>query len=138
MPYSVTCSNKILILVIAPCFILGGVLCEFAHEEEVHYSSWEYRCIDSVSHSSKRFKRLSGILLHQDYCWIAKNTNKEFSYVMMFRLMRPSSTLKFQFVFGFYEYLWAIFSLLNFENFWFYIWVVVVYLWLLILRHKWL
>ena len=52
--------------------------------------------------------------------------------------MRPSSTLKFQFVFGVSECLWEIFSLLHFENFWFYIWVVVVYLWLLILWHKWL
>ena len=49
-----------------------------------------------------------------------------------------TSTLKFEFVFGFNRCLWEIFSLLNFENFWFYIWVVVVYLWLLILQHKWL
>ena len=46
----------------------------------------------------------------------------------------PSSTLKFQFVFGFSGCLWVIFSLLNFENFWFYIVVVVV--WVLIIRHN--
>ena len=50
--------------------------------------------------------------------------------------MRPSCTLKFQFVFGFNQSLWGIFSLLNFENVWFYIWVLVV--WFLILRQKWL
>ena len=62
---------------------------------------------------------------------LKKNKNKEFSCVMMF-IIRPNSTLKFQFIFGF----WAIFSVLNFENFWFYICVVVVRL--LVLRHKWL
>ena len=77
------------------------------------------------------------MLLCQGCCWIGKNTNKKFSCVMVL-IMRPTSTLKFQFVFGFNECLWEIFSLLNFENFWFYIWVVVVYLWLLILQHKWL
>ena len=83
-------------------------------------------------HSSKIFEPLSDIiLLCQGYSWIGKNKNKEFSCVMMF-IMRPNSTLKFQFIFGF----WAIFSLLNFENFWFYICVVVVRL--LVLRHKWL
>ena len=55
-----------------------------------------------------------------------KNPNKEFSCVMVF-IMRPSST--FQFNFGFNEFLiW--------ENFWFYIWVMLVSF--LILRHKWL
>ena len=51
MPYSITCSNKILTLAIAPfLFIFVGVICEFAmvpgvyillspQEEEVHYSS---------------------------------------------------------------------------------------------------
>ena len=32
-------------------------------------------------------------------------------------IMRPNSTLKFCIIFGFSECLWAIFSLLNFENF---------------------
>ena len=40
---------------------------------------------------------------------------------VMVLITRPSSTLKFQFVFGFNEYFWAIFLLLSFENFWFYI-----------------
>ena len=44
---------------------------------------------------------------------------------------------KIQFVFDFNECLWEIFSLLNFKNFWSYTWVVAVYLWLSILRHKW-
>ena len=35
----------------------------------------------------------------------------------MVLIVRPSSTLKFQFVFGFNECLWEIFSLLNFEKF---------------------
>ena len=77
------------------------------------------------------------MLLYQSCCWIGKNTNKKFSCVMKL-LVRLSRTLKFQFIFGFNECLWEIFSLLNFENFWFYIWILAVYLWLLILRHKWL
>ena len=44
--------------------------------------------------------------------------------------------LLFQFVFGFNQCLWAIFSILSFKKIKFYIWVLVV--WLLILRHKWL
>ena len=63
-----------------------------------------------------------------------KKHKQEFNWVMVF-IMRSSSILKFQFVFGFNECLWAIFFWLNFENFWFYAWVAVV--WLLILRHKW-
>ena len=47
---------------------------------------------------------------------LGKNTNNKFSCVMVL-IMRPSSTLKFQFVFGFNECLWEIFSLLNFEKF---------------------
>ena len=63
------------------------------------------------------------------------NINKEFGCIMVFTI-KASNTLKFQFVFFFNECLWAIYSLLSFENFWFYIWVVVV--WLLILRQNWL
>ena len=77
------------------------------------------------------------MLLCQGCCWIGKNTNKIFSCVIML-IMRLSSTLKFQFVLDFNECLWEIFFLLNFKNFWFYVWVVVVYLWLSILWHKWL
>ena len=148
MPCSITCSTKILTLAVAPfLFILVGVIFEFAmmpdvyilwspQEEEVHYSYWGHKFTHSATHSSKRFKPLSDImLLSQGCCWIEKNTSKEFSCVMVFR-MKSSSFLKFQFVFGFNECLWAVFSLLNFEHFWFYIWVVVV--WLLILWHKWL
>ena len=116
-------STKTLTLATAPLlFLLVGVLsvCEFAmvpgvyillspQEEEVHSSSWGHRCTHSAAHSSKRFKPLSDMIwLWQGYWWIWKNTNKEFSCVMVF-IMRPSST--FQFVFGFNEGLCAIFSL---------------------------
>ena len=71
MPYSITCSTKILTLATAPIlFISAGILCEFdmvpgvymvlsPHEEEVHSSSCRHRC----THSSKRFKTLSAITL---------------------------------------------------------------------------
>ena len=113
-------------------FILIGILWELAkvpgayvllspQEEEVHTSSWKHRCTHSAAHSLKRFKSLSAIiLLCQCYCWIRKNTNKEFNCVVVF-IIRPSTTLKFQFVFGFNKCLWPIFSLLIFENFWLYI-----------------
>ena len=48
------------------------------------------------------------------------------STVFMLLIIWSNSTLKFLFLFGFNECLWAIFSLLSFENFWFYICVVVV------------
>ena len=102
-------------------------------EEEVHSSSWGHRCTHSAAQSIKRFKLLSPIkLLCQGYCWIEKNTNNRF----MVLIIKPGSTLKFQFVFSFNKCLWAFFFLLSFENFWIYIWVVVV--WLLSLRHRWL
>ena len=47
-------------------------------------------------------------------------------------ITRQSSTFKLQFVFGFNECLWGIFSLLSLGNFWFYLRVAV--LWLLILQ----
>ena len=79
-------------------------------------------CIHSATHSSRRLKPLSLIILpSQGYCWIGKSTNKKMTSCVMVLITRPSSTLKFQFVFGFNEYLWAIFLLLSFENFWFYI-----------------
>ena len=64
-----------------------------------------------------------------------KTQNKEFSCVMAF-IMRLSNT--FIFASGFNECPWTLFSLHYWiwENFWFYIWVLVV--WFLILRHKWL
>ena len=54
---------------------------------------------------------------------------KKFYFVMML-LIRPSSILKFQFVFIFSKCLWAIFSLLSFENFLSYIWFLVIWVWL--------
>ena len=117
MAYSITCSTKILFLAIAPIlFILVCVLCEFMmvldvyillspKEDEVLLSSWEHRCtLSAAAHSSQRFKPLSAVilLLCQGYCWIGHgiNTNKEFNCFMVF-IIRPSSTLKFQFIFGF-------------------------------------
>ena len=44
-------------------------------------------------------------------------------------IIRPISTLKFQFIFGFSECLWAIFSLSSFEKFWFYVCVVLYKFW---------
>ena len=70
------------------------------------------------------------ILLCLGYCWIETNN------CVMVLIIRPGSTLKFQFVFSFNQCLWANFFLLSFEDIWIYIWVVVV--WLLILRHRWL
>ena len=104
-----------------------------SQEEEVPSSSWGHRCAHSAAQSIKRFKLLSPIiLLCQGYCWIDKNTNNCF----MVLIIRPGSTLKFQFVFSFNKCIWTFFFILSFQNFWIYIWVVVV--WLLILRHRWL
>ena len=65
----------------------------------------------SVAYSSKRFKPLSNIWLYQSYWWIRRNTNKEFSCVMVL-IMRPGST--FQLVFGYNESLSNLFrTLLN-------------------------
>ena len=130
-------------LAIAPfLFILVGVFCEVAVVRGVcilcaFRGTLFFLRVQMYTFSSTfiiRFKPLCDtLLLCQGYCWIGKNTNKKFSCVMMF-IMRPSSTLKLQFVFGFNECLVA--TLSSFQNFWFYIWVVVV--WLLILWHKWL
>ena len=68
MPYSITCSTKILTLAIAPfLFILVDVPCKFAmlpgvyillspREEEVHYSSCVQIFTHSAAYSPKRFK----------------------------------------------------------------------------------
>ena len=67
------------------------------HEEEVNSSYWGDRCTQSAPHSSKRFKPLFVIiLLCQSFCWIRKNTNKEFNWVMILKII-PSSNLQFQF-----------------------------------------
>ena len=132
-----TRSTKILTLAIAWfLFIFVGVICEFVmvpgvyillspHEEEIYYSSWGPRCTHSAAHSSKRFKPLLRhvTMLRSLLNW--KKTQTRNSAVL---IMRPSSFFKFQFVFGFNESLWEIFSLLDFENFWLYIWVEVVYM----------
>ena len=54
------------------------------------------------------------------------NWKKAQTTVFMVLIIRPGSTLKFQFVFGSNECLGAIFSLLSFESFWCYIWVVIM------------
>ena len=71
------------------------------------------------------------MLLCQGCRWIGKNTNKKFNCVMVL-IVRPSRTLKFQFVFGFIECLWdfpyLIFKIFGFTfelwlyiyDFWFY------------------
>ena len=133
MPYSITCSTKILTLAMAPfLFILVCILYEFAmvpgvyilvspQEEEALFLG--HRCTNSAVHSSRRFKPLSAIIFME-------KTQTRNSTLFMVLIIWPSSTLKFVFVFYFNECLWAIFSSLSFENFWSYIWVVVV--WLLI------
>ena len=91
-----------------------------------------YRCTHSAPHSSKRFKPLSEIMwLWQGYWRIEKKHKRGIQLCYVVFTVRPSNT--FQFVFGFNECLWVIFSL---ENSWLCIWVVVV--WILILWHKWL
>ena len=119
--------------------VLGVYILLSPLEEELHFSSWRHRCTHSAEQNinQKDLKLCYIMLLYQGCCWIGRNTNNKFSCVMVL-IVRPSNTLKFQSVFGFNECLWEIVSLLNFENFWFYILVLVVYLWLLILPYKWL
>ena len=134
MPYSITCSTKILTLAIAPFLFISWCslwICYGARCVKVHCYSWGRRCTHSSANSFKIFKPLFlNILLCQGYCWIETNTNNWVTVL----IIRPSSTWKLQFAFGFSECLWTIFSLLSFENFWIYIWFPVV--WLLILRHR--
>ena len=57
-------------------------------------SSSADRCRHLVAHSSKNLNLYSVIvLLSQTYCWIVKNTNKNFNCVMVL-IIRPSSTLQ--------------------------------------------
>ena len=150
MPHSITCSTKILTLTINPfLFRFVGIIHEFSMVPGVYilYCPLRKKRFTFLSEGTnvriqqrihqKNLNLCYIMLLCQGCCWIGKNTNKKFSCVMVL-IVRPSSTLKFQFVFGFNECLWQIFSLINFENFWFYIWIVVVYLWHLILQYKWL
>ena len=115
MAYSITCSTRILIFTIAPfLFMFVGIIFEFAVVPGVYILYCPLR--------KKRFSFLSDgtniriqhhihqkdlnlcyiMLLCQSCCWIGKNTNKKFSCVIVL-IVRPSSTLKFQFVFGFNE-----------------------------------
>ena len=140
MPYSISSDTKILTLAIAPFLLLFvGIIFEFAmvlgvyillspQEEEGHSSSWEHIQLHIINRKDLSFYYI--MLLHPSCCWIGKNINKKFNCVMVL-MVRPSSTLIFQFVFGFNEYLWENISLLEFKYFWIYIWVAVVYLWLL-------
>ena len=144
MPHSITCSTKILTLTINPfLFMFVGIIHEFSMVPGVYilYCPLRKKMFTFLSESTNvRIQQHIHhyiMLLYQDCCWIGKNTDKKFSCVMVL-MVRPSSTLKFQFIFSFNEFLWEIFSLLNFETCWFYIWIVGVYLWLLIIRHKWL
>ena len=97
MPFSITCSNKILTLAIAPfLFILVDVLCEmamvpgvyillFPQEKEVPYSFWEHRCTDVHIQHHIHQKDLNLCLKSCDYDKVIdelkKNTNEEFSCV---------------------------------------------------------
>ena len=140
MPYSITCSTKILTLAIAPfLFIFISIICEFtmvsgryillsSQKEEVHYSFWGHRCTHSAAYSSKRFKSL----LHHIKVVVEmeKNTNKKFSCFMVL-ILRPSSTLKFQFASGVNECFWEFFSLLFLKNsgFIFELWLFIYDFW---------
>ena len=91
-------------------------------------------CIFYCSLRKKRHTTLNEDTdIHSQLCIHEKDlniclTHKEFSCTMVL-IMRPSTILKFQFVFGFNECLWAIFPLINFENFWFYIWLELYSFW---------
>ena len=146
MPYSITCDTKILTLTIAPFLLASSVNLLWCQVCTFYCPLWKKRFtflpegtdVQIQQHINQKDLRLCYItLLCQSCCWIGKNANNKFSCVMVL-IVRQSSTLKFQFVYCFNECLWEIVSLLNFENFWFYILVLVVYLWLLILPYKWL
>ena len=119
MPYSITCSTKILTLAIAQFFLLVGILCEFAMVpgvyilEEVHSSYWGHRCTHSAVHSLKSLNLCPPLYYSAKVIAELKNTNNCF----MVLIIRPGSTLKFHFVFDFNECLWAIFSLFKFWKF---------------------
>ena len=126
MPYSITCSTKILTLATAPLlFILVGVHCEFAmvpgvyillfpQEEEVQFFSWRHRCAHSAAHSSKNL--CLPLYYYGKIAVKLEKTQTKSSTVFMVLIIWPNSTLEFLFVFGFNKYLWAIFFLLSFEN----------------------
>ena len=69
------------------------------HEEEVHSSSFGYRSTHSAVYSPKRFKHFSTLIYYCAKVIVnCKNTNKEFNCAMVL-IIRPCSTLKFQFSF---------------------------------------
>ena len=146
MPYSITYStrNSTIIFYFSwhPLWICYDVRCVHftvpSSRRDALFYLRAQMCTHSATHSSKRFKPLSTIiLLCQGYCWIGKNTNKELNCVMLMVLViRRSSNLKFQFVFDFNECLWAIFSLLSFKIFGF-ILGLGLYILLLIFWHRW-
>ena len=141
MPYIIICSIKILTLATATfLFILVGILCKFAmvpgvyillspHEEEVH-------SLTQHIHQKDLNLCLQAYYYGKVIAELEKKTQIRNSTVFLVLIIWPRSILKFLFVFGLNECLWAFFSLSSFKIFWFYIWVVVV--WLLILRHIWL
>ena len=95
-------------------------------EKEIHSSFWVQTCTHSATHSSKRFKPLSAIIfLCQGYCWIGKNTSKEFNCVMlMVLIIRPSGALNLDFLFGFNECLWSFpYQFLKLSGFVFGLWL---------------
>ena len=108
--------------------VLGVNILFSPQEEEVEYSFWGQRCTNSPAHSSQISKPFPDIIvLCQGYCWLEKTQTR--NSAVLWRLMRPSSTLKFQFVFCFN---WM--SLSNF--FIIKIFEFPVDVWLLISRHK--
>ena len=140
MPYSITYATKILTLTIAPFLSASSVNFLWCQVCTFHCPLWKKRFtflpegtdVHIQQHINQKDLNLCYImLLCQGCCWIGKNINNKFSCVMVL-IVRPSSTLKFQFIFGFNEYLWEIVSLLNFVNFWFIfgLWMHIYDFWL--------
>ena len=143
MPYSITCSIKILTFAIAP-FLFSSCrplwMCYDAKGVHFTVPPRKKRCILLPGGTDvhiqqqihlKKLKPLSFIiLLCQDYCCIEKDTGN----LCHDAYNQTSKYFEVPICFGFNESLWEIFSLLSFENFWISIWVVVV--WRLILRHR--
>ena len=131
----VSLSIQILILTIATLsFISVSILCEFAmlpdmhilssqQEEQVHYSSWGYRCTHLEAYSSKSLSHLSVIILvcpDNTYKIRLQDKLLQLNYSGYFDTKKHFTLLQFQYSWDFNKYLWAIFSQLCFENFWLY------------------
>ena len=67
------------------------------------------------------------ILLCQGYCWIRKNTNKEFNWVMIL-VIRLSSILQFQF---FFVSILVSINFLKIFSFLFWMWLLILFPYLL-------